>query len=121
MKSLQGSGLTVGQVLLLFLFAGWATTAATGCGGRGGYQADRAVPGIEDRLRDVQRTQDESAKQGSRMETRLYDLQTKVAQLMDQIRTLQYQCSGAGVRSTPAPAPPPAPPPPASPPAAVPY
>jgi len=82
--------------------------SVVGCGGRGGYQADRTVPALEDRVRDVQRTQDEIAKQGSRNESRVYDLQLKVGQLMEQLRQMEARC-WRGNASGPVPAPPPPP------------
>lgn len=69
-----------------------AVAIISGCGGRGGYQADRTVPALEDRVRDVQRTQDEIAKQGSRNESRVYDLQVKVGQLVEQLRQTEARC-----------------------------
>ena len=97
------------SAVLAALCATIVAATAMGCGGRGGYEADRAVPTIQDRLRDVQRTQHEAARQGGRIEMRVYELQTKVAQLLEEVRQLRGQ-SGASRQPATTPSPSAAPP-----------
>ncbi len=91
-----------------------ALALGSGCGGRGGYQADKTVPVLVDQVRDVQRTQDELARQGARTEMRIYELQMKVAQLVEQLR--QAQGGAAATPYVPAPVSPSVVPPPVVPP-----
>ena len=47
----------------------------TACGGRGGYEADRAMPALEARVRAIQDAQETQSATMRRLEQRLYDLQ----------------------------------------------
>lgn len=108
-RSAAGTGTAVSLLLPILSLA-----ISSGCGGRGGYHADKTVPVLVDQVRDVQRTQDELATQGNRTEMRIYELQMKVAQLVEQLRQLQ---GGAAIAPyVPAPVPPSVVPPPVQPP-----
>lgn len=63
----------------------------TGCGGRGGYIADKSALVIEDRIYNVQRVQDEESKQSGRIEQRVFQVQQQISEMKEQLRDMKEQ------------------------------